>query len=67
MSKKSQTTIAISGVLETIWVQMGIDKPSNHDKIAYYCYNDIMETADQENWNDDDVRIALRRWMESYK
>lgn len=51
--------------LDIIWNKIGIDKPSNHDKILDYVYDDVCETADAEIWNSDDVSIGFRRWIES--
>lgn len=55
----------IERILIGIWVSIGIDTPSNHNDIVQYCYEDVRETADPENWHSGDVAIALRRWIES--
>jgi hypothetical protein len=45
----------------------GIDLPENYEEIVQFIYEDVCETADPVNWNDDDVRIGFRRWIESQK
>ena len=44
---------------------IGMDKPSNFDSIVQYCFEDICETADADDWNNSDVVIALRRFIEN--
>jgi hypothetical protein len=41
-----------------------MDIPSNYEDIVQYCYEDVCETADPENWHSGDVAIAFRRWVE---
>ena len=45
--------------------RMNMNIPTNFDKIVEFVYQDVKETADQENWNDSDVVIGFRRWIES--
>lgn len=45
--------------------RFGIDIPANYEDIVQFIYEDVCETADIDNWNDDDVRISFRRWIES--
>jgi hypothetical protein len=59
-SKKKE----IVSVLIDIFDRINIDTPSNFDEIAEFCYNDVCETADPINWNDSDVAIAFRRFIE---
>jgi hypothetical protein len=47
------------------WKQFGMDVPKNYEDIVQFCYEDILETADKNNWHDGDVAIAFRRWIES--
>ena len=54
----------IERILIHVWSQIGMDTPSNHELIVQYCYEDVCETADQENWHSGDVVIAFRRWIE---
>lgn len=58
---------AIESMLINIWANIGIDIPSNFESIVQYCYEDVCETADEENWHSGDVIIAFRRWIESKK
>jgi hypothetical protein len=51
-------------LLAIMYPSMGIDRPSNHDEILDMVYLDVLESADTESWNDDDIRIAFRRFLE---
>jgi len=57
--------IEITSVLIDIFDRIGIDTPSNFDIINKYVYDDVCETADKNDWNNSDVEIAFRRWIES--
>ena len=59
-----ETKEQVGFALEHIWQKIGIDVPENHDKIVEFCYNDIGESADPARWNEIDVAIALRRFIE---
>ena len=59
-AKKKEIELLLLKVL----MRIGIDKPSNFDDIVEFCYNDVCETADPNFWNDDDVNIAFRRFIE---
>jgi len=48
-----------------LWSVVGIDRPSNHDEIVQFIFEDVNETADPIHWNSADVSIAFRRWIES--
>jgi hypothetical protein len=61
MKKKEE----IASLLIDIFDRVGINTPSNFDSIAQYCYEDVCETADLDNWHSGDVEIAFRRWIES--
>jgi len=54
----------IERILISKWASIGMDRPSNFENIVQDCYEDVMETADPVNWNDSDVAIAFRRWIE---
>lgn len=54
----------VRGFLLQLYMKMGIDKPSNHEDIVEFVVNDIIDSADLSNWNDDDVRIGFRRFLE---
>ena len=47
--------------------RLGIDVPDNFEEIVQFIYEDVCETADPVDWNDDDVRIGFRRWIENRK
>lgn len=55
----------IERILINMWSSIGIDIPSNYEDIVQYCYEDVMECADLDNWHSGDVSIAFRRWIES--
>lgn len=57
----------IERILINMWSSIGIDIPENYEDIVQYCFEDVLETADPENWHDGDVAIAFRRWIESHK
>ena len=48
-----------------MWKNMGMDIPENYEDIVQFCYEDVCETAHPMNWNDSDVTIAFRRWIEA--
>lgn len=45
--------------------KIGMDLPDNYEDIVQYIYEDVCETADELNWNDSDIVIGFRRWIES--
>ena len=55
----------IESILLTFYMNVGMDRPSNHDEILEFVFADVNETADPELWSDSDVAIAFRRWVES--
>lgn len=55
----------IASMIIDIFDRINIDMPSNFDDILEFVYNDVCETADENNWHDGDVAIAFRRWIES--
>jgi hypothetical protein len=61
ITKKSIEQMLIS----IIFASIGMDIPSNIEEIVEFCYEDVYETADPENWHSGDVIIAFRRWIES--
>jgi hypothetical protein len=54
----------IQATLFNMWSNLGMDIPSNYENIVQDCFEDVWETADHFNWNDSDVTIAFRRWIE---
>jgi hypothetical protein len=63
------STVEKKDEIEKIFInqiaRFGIDLPENWEEIVQFIYEDVCETADPINWNDDDVRIGFRRWIES--
>ena len=57
----------VERMLIDIYTKIGIDIPSNHEDITQFCFEDVCETADPDNWHDGDVAIAFRRWIEQDK
>ena len=55
----------ITELLIDIFDRINIDTPSNFNSILKYVYEDVCATADEEDWNDGDVAIAFRRWIEN--
>lgn len=56
----------IESILIDKWASIGMNIPDNFEVIVQYVYEDVCETADPENWNDSDVVIGFRRWIESH-
>ncbi len=48
-----------------IITSIGMNIPDNYEDIVQYIYEDVCETADENNWNEDDIVIGFRRWIES--
>ncbi len=48
-----------------IITKIGMNMPDNFEDIVQFIYEDVCETADVDNWNDSDVIIGFRRWIES--
>ena len=44
---------------------IGIDLPENWEDIVQYVFEDVLDTADAENWTSEDVKIGFRRYLES--
>lgn len=64
MSKKTAKKDKVERMLIDMWASCGMDIPRNYEEIVQYCFEDIDETADPENWHSGDVAIAFRRWIE---
>lgn len=45
--------------------KIGMDIPENWEDIVQFIYEDVCESADEKNWNDSDIVIGFRRWIES--
>lgn len=55
----------IEEMLIDMWTKIGIDIPNNYEDIVQFCYEDVCETADPDEWHSGDVAIAFRRWIEA--
>ena len=60
MNKKEK----IKDILNDIFNRINIDNPSNFDDISKFVIKHVEENADKENWTDNDVSIAFRKWLE---
>lgn len=54
-----------SMLISIVFASIGMDIPSNIEEIVQFCYEDVCDTADKDNWHSGDVIIAFRRWIES--
>jgi len=61
ISKKDQIE---SMLISIVFASIGMDIPSNYEDIVQFCYEDVCDTADKNNWHSGDVIIAFRRWIE---
>jgi len=50
--------------LADLWMNIGIDRPANHDEIAEFIHSDVAETADPVDYHSGDMAIAFRRYLE---
>ena len=64
MAKVKEFTKQVEAHLFDIYKVIGMDKPENHEAILEFVANDVLETADPDNWHDGAVAIAFRRWIE---
>lgn len=55
----------IEKIFINLITKIGMDTPSNFDDIVQFIYEDVCETADEDNWHDGDIVIGFRRWIES--
>ena len=55
----------IESIVIDIFSRIGCDLPDNWENIVQFVYEDVLDTADSDNWNNDDVIIGFRRWIES--
>ena len=54
----------IESLLIDMFDRIGIETPSNFEDITQFVFEDVCDTADPVNWNNDDVAIGFRRWIE---
>ncbi len=66
MAKKEFTT-EISNELMSIYLLLGIDKPTNHEDIIQFVSEDVEASANAETYTSEDVKIAFRRLIETYE
>lgn len=59
------TKAEISRILVEIFIKINMDKPRNFEKLVNFCFEEVQELADEYNWHEGDVVIALRRWIET--
>jgi hypothetical protein len=64
IAKNNEKKDEIERILIDKWKQIGMDIPANYEDIVQDCYEDVHDTADPVDWNDGDVAIAFRRWIE---
>ena len=55
----------IEKIFITLISLIGMDIPNNYEDIVQFIYEDVCETADEENWHCGDVTIGFRRWIEA--
>jgi hypothetical protein len=55
----------IESMVFDIFTTIGCDFPDNWEDIVQFVYEDVLETADKNNWHSGDVVIGFRRWIES--
>lgn len=54
----------VNELLPSILNSIGIDRPSNYDSIVEFIVDEVVICGDSNRWNDDDIRIGFRRWLE---
>jgi hypothetical protein len=60
VEKKDEIEKGFISIIKTI----GMDVPNNYEDIVQFIYEDVCETADEENWHNGDIVIGFRRWIE---
>jgi hypothetical protein len=55
----------IGRILLDMYDRIGIQEPNNYEDITQFVFEDVCDTADPVNWNNDDVTIGFRRWIEA--
>ena len=55
----------IERILLDMYDRIGIQEPNNYEDITQFVFEDVCDTADPVNWNNDDVAIGFRRWIEA--
>lgn len=65
MGKVKEHREIVLNVLILMFSNFGMDCPSNIEEITDFVANDVLETADPEDWHSGDVSIGFRRWIEA--
>jgi len=50
--------------LTNLWMDLGIDRPANHDEIVEFMREDVEAAADPIDYHSGDISIAFRRYLE---
>lgn len=50
--------------LSKLWLLISIERPRNHHDIVKFCADDVKAVADPDDWNNEDIEIAFRRFLE---
>jgi len=66
---KDQEQFKMKDDIEFIFIniikKIGIDIPNNWEDIVQFIYEDVLDTADKDNWTSEDVSIGFRRYLET--
>ena len=63
----TEITTEVDSQLMSIYSQIGIDKPSNHEDIIQFVSEDIEASTNAGEFTSEDVKIAFRRLIETYE
>ena len=54
----------IDQYLSKLWLLISIERPKNHKEIVDFCVKDVSDAADPDDWSNEDIEIAFRRFLE---
>lgn len=54
----------IDQYLSKLWLLISIERPRNHKEIVDFCVEDVKYAADPDDWDNEDIEIAFRRFLE---
>lgn len=54
----------VESFIALMCVSVSIDTPRNFDKIVEYICDDVKDSTSMSEWNDGDIAIAFRRYLE---
>lgn len=57
----------IEKILIDSWASIGIDIPDNFEEVVQWVFEDVMDSSDYPNYNNSDVMIGFRRWIEAQR